>query len=187
MEEEESGHAGKKIRRKSMARSSLENVLTVLRRELKIEPRHYDIHVNFPGGIPLDGPSAGIAMATAVYSAIKKLKVDNTVAMTGELSIRGKVKPVGGVAAKVEAAAQAGCKKVFIPKENWQARYAHLDIGIEIIPVETLEEVLSAVLLPAMSRETVEVNLAEKETSLHKVLKGIKLPVANLPEQGKTC
>ncbi|MGI6451749.1 MAG: ATP-dependent protease LonB [Desulfitobacteriia bacterium] len=187
VEEEESGHAGKKIRRKSMARSSLENVLTVLRRELKIEPRHYDIHVNFPGGIPLDGPSAGIAMATAVYSAIKKLKVDNTVAMTGELSIRGKVKPVGGVAAKVEAAAQAGCKKVFIPKENWQARYAHLDIGIEIIPVETLEEVLSAVLLPAMSRETVEVNLAEKETSLHKVLKGIKLPVANLPEQGKTC
>ncbi|HHV65903.1 MAG TPA: ATP-dependent protease LonB [Peptococcaceae bacterium] len=187
VEEEETGHAGKKIRRKSMARSSLENVLTVLRRELKIEPRHYDIHVNFPGGIPLDGPSAGIAMATAVYSAIKKRKVDNTVAMTGELSIRGKVKPVGGIAAKVEAAAQAGCQRVFIPKENWQRRFAHMEMGIEVIPVETLDEVLNAVLLPPTARETIEVNLAEKENSLHKVLKGIKLPVANLPERGKPC
>jgi Lon-like ATP-dependent protease len=187
VEEEESGYAGKKIRRKSMARSSLENVLTVLRRELKIEPRHYDIHVNFPGGIPLDGPSAGLAMATAVFSAIKKRKVDNTVAMTGELSIRGKAKPVGGVAAKVEAAIHAGCKKVYIPKENWQARFAHLAKGVEIIPVETLEEVLSAVLEPVILRDTVEVNLTEKGTSLHKVLKGIKLPVSNLPERGKTC
>ncbi len=187
VEEEESGHAGKKIRRKSMARSSLENVLTVLRRELKIEPRHYDIHVNFPGGIPLDGPSAGLAMATAVFSAIKKRKVDNTVAMTGELSIRGKAKPVGGVAAKVEAAIHAGCKKIYIPKENWQARFAHLAKEVEIIPVETLEEVLSTVLEPVILRDTVEVNLTEKGTSLHKVLKGIKLPVSNLPEQGKTC
>ncbi len=188
VEEEETGHGGKKIRRKSMARSSLENVLTVLRRELKIEHRHYDIHVNFPGGIPLDGPSAGIAMATAVYSAIKRCKVDNTVAMTGELSIRGKVKPVGGVSAKVEAAIQAGCKKVFIPKENWQARFAHMDEEVEIIPVDTLEEVLNAVLLePDVKVETVEVNLTEKGPSLHKVLNRIKLPVSNLPEQGKTC
>lgn len=186
IEEEETGHGGKKIRRKSMARSSLENVLTVLRRELKIEPRHYDIHVNFPGGIPLDGPSAGVAMATAVYSAIKKRKVDNTVAMTGELSIRGKVKPVGGVAAKVEAAAQAGCKKVYIPRENWQARFAHPAKEIEIIPVDTLEEVLNNVLEPELV-ETVEVNLTEKGASLHKVFKGIKLSATNLPERGKTC
>lgn len=187
VEEEESGHGGKKIRRKSMARSSLENVLTVLRRELKIEPRHYDIHVNFPGGIPLDGPSAGIAMATAVYSAIKKLKVDNTVAMTGEISIRGKVKPVGGVSAKIEAAIQAGCTKIFIPRENWQVRFAHPEPGVEIIPVDTLEEVLSSVLEAEIKMETVEVNLTEKGASLHKVLKRIKLPVSNLPEQGKTC
>ncbi|RNC29961.1 MAG: Lon protease 2 [Candidatus Dichloromethanomonas elyunquensis] len=187
VEEEESGYGGKKVRRKSMARSSLENVLTVLRRELKIEPRHYDIHVNFPGGIPLDGPSAGVAMATAVYSAIKKRRVDNTVAMTGELSIRGKVKPVGGVAAKVEAAIQAGCKKIFIPKENWQVRFTHMEKDAEIIPVDTLEEVLSSVLEPEVFMETVEVNLTEKGTSLHKVLNRIKLPVSNLPEQGRTC
>lgn len=185
VEEEETGYGGKKIRRKSMARSSLENVLTVLRRELKIEPRHYDIHVNFPGGIPLDGPSAGIAMATAVYSAIKRHKVDNTAAMTGELSIRGKVKPVGGISAKIEAAALAGCKRVFIPKENWQARFGHYDKGIEVIAVETLDEVLKAVLMePVKMIETVEVDLAENEGSLHKVLKRIKLPVTNLPEHG---
>ena len=111
VDEEESGTPGRKIRRKSMARSSLENVLTVLRRELKIEPRAYDIHVNFPGGSPIDGPSAGVAMATAVYSAINKYKADNASALTGELSIRGRVKPVGGVSAKIEAAIQAGCKK----------------------------------------------------------------------------
>lgn len=187
VEEEESGYGGKKVRRKSMARSSLENVLTVLRRELKIEPRHYDIHVNFPGGIPLDGPSAGITMATAVYSAIKKRKVDNTVAMTGELSIKGKVKPVGGVSAKVDAAIQAGCKKIFIPRENWQTRFAQMDPDVKIIPVDTLEEVLCDVLEPTKYVETVEVNLTEKGASLHNVLKGIKLPVSNLPEQGKTC
>ncbi|NLM21286.1 MAG: ATP-dependent protease LonB [Peptococcaceae bacterium] len=187
VEEEESGYGGRKIRRKSMARSSLENVLTVLRRELNIEPRNYDIHVNFPGGIPMDGPSAGTAMATAVFSAIKKLKVDNTVAMTGELSIRGKVKPVGGVSAKIEAAVQAGCKKVFIPRENWQVRYKYLDNDTQIIPVDTLTEVIANALLPEKERETVKVSLTESDVALHKVLKKIKLPVANLPEQGKTC
>lgn len=187
VEEEEQGNEGKKIRRKSMARSSLENVLTVLRRELSIEPRHYDIHLNFPGGIPLDGPSAGIAMATAVYSAIKRQKVDNRAAMTGELSIRGKVKPVGGISAKIEAAIQAGCRRVFIPKENWQSRYKNMEKEIEIIAVDTLEEVLQAVLLPANRVETVEVDLSEKAASLHNVLKGIRLPVSNLPDRGKTC
>jgi Lon-like ATP-dependent protease len=187
VEEEESGYGGRKIRRKSMARSSLENVLTVLRRELNIEPRNYDIHVNFPGGIPMDGPSAGTAMATAVFSAIKKLKVDNTVAMTGELSIRGKVKPVGGVSAKIEAAVQAGCRKVFIPRENWQVRYSYLDNDTQIIPVDTLSEVITNALLPEKERETVKVSLTESDAALHKVLKKIKLPVTNLPEQGKTC
>lgn len=72
-----------------MAKGSVENVLTVLRRNLKVDPRDYDIHINFPGGIPIDGPSAGVTIATAVYSAITATPVDNTVAMTGEVSIRG--------------------------------------------------------------------------------------------------
>jgi len=170
-----------------MARSSLENVLTVLRRELKIEPRKFDIHVNFPGGIPLDGPSAGVAMATAVYSAIKKCKVDNTVALTGELSIRGRVKPVGGVTAKIEAAIQAGCKKVYIPKENWQSRFNSYLEDVEIIAVETIHEVLQTILEPKTAMEIIEVNMTEKSTSLHNVLKEIKLPLSNLPDRGKSC
>lgn len=140
-EEELSGAGGQKIRRKSMAKGSVENVLTVLRRNMNVDPRDYDIHVNFPGGTPIDGPSAGIAIATAVYSAIKGLVVDNKVAMTGEVSIRGNVKPVGGVVAKVEAAKQAGATRVIIPKDNWQAIFEEMD-GIKVIPVEKLEEVI---------------------------------------------
>ena len=187
VEEEESGTHGKKVRRKSMARSSLENVLTVLRRELNIEPRDYDIHVNFPGGNPLDGPSAGVAMATAVYSAIKEYKVDNTVALTGELSIRGRVKPVGGLTAKIEAAIQAGCKRIIIPKENWQSRYNDFLEDVEIIGLETIHEILQEVLKPNKKIETIEVKVMEKGSSLQSVLKEIKLPLLNLPERGKPC
>lgn len=176
VEEEEQGSMdGRRVRRKSMARSSLENVMTVLRREFGVEPRNFDMHVNFPGGIPIDGPSAGIAMATAVYSAIMKQKVDNFCAMTGELSIRGKVMPVGGIPAKIEAAVQAGCKRIFIPRENWQIRFADIGEGVLVIPVETLTDVINAALIPHNRVETVELN--DKNVSLHNVLKGIKLPV----------
>jgi len=190
VEEEEQGSEGKKIRRKSMARSSVENVLTVLRRQMKIEPRNYDIHVNFPGGVPLDGPSAGVAIATATISAIRQQKVDNYLAMTGELSIRGRVKPVGGVAAKIEAAQQAGCKRVLIPKENWQERFAELNDQIEIIPVEELTQVLEL----AMATE-IKLGKTETRPPLEEVLNRLDFAVnrvvtnvvANLPERGKTC
>jgi Lon-like ATP-dependent protease len=140
VDEEEMGGGSKTLRRKSMARGSIENVLTVLRR-LGMSPYDYDLHINFPGGIPIDGPSAGVSMATAIASAIRQIPVDNTVAMTGEVSIHGKVKPVGGVVAKVEAAFQAGATKVIIPKENWQEIFAGLN-GLQVIPVETVDEVL---------------------------------------------
>ena len=145
-EEEMHGMGGHTMRRKSMAKGSVENVLTVLRRNLGMDCRDYDIHVNFPGGIPTDGPSAGIAIATAVYSAITNIPIDNQVAMTGEVSIRGTVKPIGGVVAKVEAARLAGATRVIIPKDNWQ--YIFKDMrGIEVIPVESLEEVLDLALI----------------------------------------
>ena len=105
-----------------------------------MNPYDYDLHINFPGGTPIDGPSAGITMATAIYSAIKKKPIDNKMAMTGEISIHGRVKPIGGVVAKVEAAIQAGATKVIIPKENYQAIFKE-NIQIEIIPVEYLDEV----------------------------------------------
>ncbi|KZE75150.1 Lon protease [Paenibacillus elgii] len=140
VDEEEMGGGARTLRRKSMARGSVENVLTVLRR-LGLQPYDYDMHINFPGGIPIDGPSAGVSMAVAIASAIKRIPVDNHLAMTGEISIHGKVKPVGGVIAKVEAAFQAGATKVIIPKENWQEVFAGLN-GLEVIPVDSVEELL---------------------------------------------
>jgi Lon-like ATP-dependent protease len=139
VDEEEMGGGARTIRRKSMARGSVENVLTVLRR-LKLNPQDFDLHINFPGGIPIDGPSAGIAMATAIASAIRNIPVDNKLAMTGEVSIHGKVKPIGGVVAKVEAAYQAGATRVIIPKENWQDMF-HNFHNLKVIAVESIEEV----------------------------------------------
>lgn len=145
-EEEMRGMGGHTMRRKSMAKGSVENVLTVLRHIFNFNFPNYDVHVNFPGGIPADGPSAGIAIATAIYSAVTNTAVDNLVAMTGELSIRGTVKPVGGIVAKVEAARLAGAKKVIIPKENWQSVLGEIK-NIEIITVEHLQEVLEHALV----------------------------------------
>ena len=146
MEEEEMGGYGRTMRRKSMAKSSMDNVLTVMRQHLGIQPLDYDIHVNFPGGSPIDGPSAGVAMVTAIYSAITGRKVSNVVAMTGEVSIRGLVKPVGGVAAKLEAARLAGVKRAIIPKDNWQNMFANIE-DMTVHSVEHLEEVLDLALL----------------------------------------
>ncbi|MBP2635229.1 MAG: lon2 [Firmicutes bacterium] len=140
VDEEEFGSPGRTMRRKSMAKGSLDNVLTVLGKEFSVKYQNYDIHVNFPGGIPIDGPSAGVTVATAIYSAVNNIPIDNTVAMTGEISIRGLVRPVGGVSAKVTAAKQAGAKRIIIPRENWQELYRNMDI--EVIPVETLQEVI---------------------------------------------
>lgn len=142
VDEEEMGGPGRTMRRKSMAKGSVENVLTVLKQYLSVDPRDHDIHVNFPGGVPVDGPSAGVAIATAVYSAFTGKPVDNRVAMTGELSIRGLIKPVGGVVAKVEAARLAGCTRVLIPRENWQESFREMK-GIRILPVDRLEEVFA--------------------------------------------
>lgn len=144
-EEESTGNQARSIRRKSMAKGSVENVVTVLRK-LGLPTNDYDIHVNFPGGIPVDGPSAGIAIATGIYSAIKDVKINNKVAMTGELSIHGFVKPIGGVVAKAEAAKLAGAETVIIPKENEQAILKEMT-GLNIVAVERLEEVFELALL----------------------------------------
>ena len=143
VEEEEVGGRQRTLRRKSMARDSVENVLTVLRKS-NLEPDHYHLHVNFPGGIPMDGPSAGITIAVAIYSAIKGIPIDPKLAMTGELSIHGNVKPVGGIIAKVEAARQAGATRVLIPAENMQTIFRKME-GIQVIPVQRWEEVLQHV------------------------------------------
>ncbi|GAA0397083.1 ATP-dependent protease LonB [Paenibacillus motobuensis] len=151
VDEEELGGGSRTLRRKSMAKGSVENVLTVMKR-IGLDVSKYDIHINFPGGTPIDGPSAGLAIATAVASAIKSIPVDHRIAMTGELGIYGNAKPVGGVVAKVEAAFQAGATTVLIPKENWQSLFEGLD-GLRVIPVESINEVFQHVFGPEMKKD----------------------------------
>ncbi|CAM4335543.1 ATP-dependent protease LonB [Paenibacillus macerans] len=150
VDEEEIGGGSRTLRRKSMAKGSVENVLTVLQR-MGLHPSNYDLHINFPGGTPIDGPSAGLAIATAIASAIKRVPVNHQIAMTGELGIHGKVKPVGGVVAKVEAAFQAGATTVLIPKDNWQSLFEGLE-GLSVIPVETVAEVFRHVFGPEVEK-----------------------------------
>ncbi|MDD4503862.1 MAG: ATP-dependent protease LonB, partial [Clostridiaceae bacterium] len=157
VEEEEIGSRdGRTIKRKSMAKASTDNVLTVIKRYLDIDPSEYDIHLNFPGGTPVDGPSAGITIAVAIYSAITNSYVDNKIAMTGEISIRGKIKGVGGIIPKVEAAMHAGAKKVLIPKENWQEIFNTFDI--EVIPVDSI---VDAVKIATMRQVDVKTLIAQ--------------------------
>ncbi|WNR45816.1 ATP-dependent protease LonB [Paenibacillus roseipurpureus] len=176
VDEEEMGGSSRTIRRKSMARGSVENVLTVLRK-LGFPTSDYDLHINFPGGVPIDGPSAGISMATAIASAIHKVPVDNKLAMTGEMSIHGKVKPVGGVVAKVEAAFQAGATRVIIPKENWQALFTDLP-GVEVIAADTIEEVLSA----ALGIDLLD-NVIPMPISLERTMPSSTLPILHANSQ----
>lgn len=161
-EEEEIGGDSRKIRRKSMARSSFENVMTLLG-SMGYPVEEYDLHINFPGGTPVDGPSAGVAMAVAAVSAMTGRPVDGNVAVTGEVSVLGEVRPVGGVPAKVEAAEQAGLTEVLIPAENRLERFEHTTI--RVTPVCHLKDALERMLLPADFAEAEETNEKPEEPS----------------------
>jgi len=143
VEEESLGNQGKSVRRKSMAKGSLENVTTILRK-IGVPIEDFTIHINFPSGTLTDGPSAGIAMVVGIFSAVNNIPVDNTIALTGEMSIQGEVKPVGGVPEKVKAAVKAGARKIIIPKENDQATL-HQYENVEILAVDRIEKVLHEV------------------------------------------
>lgn len=153
MEEEEIKNRQGSGRRKSNARSAAENVLTLME-QFGFSKKEYSVHLNFPGGIPVDGPSAGVAMFLAVYSAFTETAVPNDIALTGEISIHGQVLPVGGVEEKLEAAKEAGARIAFIPKENWKEGFERLEI--RVIPVEEVQEILAHVFLPESLAEGME-------------------------------
>ncbi|WP_416887669.1 endopeptidase La [Mediterraneibacter gnavus] len=108
----------------------------------------HDIHVHIPeGAVPKDGPSAGITMATAMLSAITEQKVRADIAMTGEVTLRGRVLSIGGLKEKLLAAKNAGIKTVLVPKKNLadvEELSQEITKGLEILPVEHMEEVLKA-------------------------------------------
>jgi len=144
--EEEISNSNRKMIRKSTAHCSVENVISVIENKFDINCSEYDIHINFPGGVPVDGPSAGIGIAVAIYSALINKPIDNKIAMTGEISLHGKVKPIGGVNSKIEAAIKGGATRIIIPKENWQDNFSEIK-GVSIIPVSNIEEVIKLSLI----------------------------------------
>ncbi len=133
-----------------IATEAVQNVSALIKKYTGEDVSNYDIHVQFVGTHEgVEGDSASISVATAVISALEEVEVDQTVAMTGSLSIRGQVLPVGGITAKIEAAAEMGFRKALIPKPNAndvliESRYAD---KIEIVPVDTLREVLDHALV----------------------------------------
>ncbi len=123
----------------SMAKDSVFNAASVVRRMTGLELSDYDLHINVVGGGNIDGPSAGTAILAAITSALTKRPIRQDVAVTGEISLYGRVRPVGGVFEKAYGAKQAGMKSIIIPMENDKdIPEAHL--GLSVHPVETAEE-----------------------------------------------
>ncbi len=137
----ESGN--RKLCRMSTAKASVKNAVLLLWKFFHIDIRNKHIHINIPGGMPVDGPSAGTAIICALYSAATGNPVDSHFAMTGEVSMTGKIKPVGGVYAKIEAAQNAGANKVFIPAENWQETFEHF--SVQVIAVDRITTLMQEV------------------------------------------
>jgi ATP-dependent Lon protease len=135
----------------SMAKDSVFNAASVFRRLTGKELSDFDVHVNVVGGGRIDGPSAGTAVLLAVYSAVEGRPVRQDVAVTGELSIQGRVRAVGGVYEKIHGAKQAGVRKVVIPADNRPDVPSNLR-GIEVVLVNTVEEALAHALVEPPAR-----------------------------------
>jgi Lon-like ATP-dependent protease len=160
-----------------IAKEAVQNVSALIKKYTGEDISNHDVHVQFVGTYEgVEGDSASISVATAVISAFEEVPVDQTVAMTGSLSVRGVVLPVGGVTAKIEAAAETGLKKVLIPRDNLkdvvlEDRYRDV---IEVIPVENLNEVLRYALVSGKKKE----GLMNKLTKLVELGPG---PVSRMP------
>jgi ATP-dependent Lon protease len=147
-----------------IAKEAVENVSALIKKYTGEDISKYDIHVQFVGAYEgVEGDSASVSIATAVISALENAEVDQTVALTGSLSVRGQVLPVGGVTAKIEAAAESGVTKVLIPSMNMQdvlieSKYKDM---ITIIPVSTLKDVLDNILVAGPGKDGLLKNLTK--------------------------
>ncbi len=128
----------------SMAKDSVFNAASVFRAVTGEDLNNFDLHVNVVGGGNIDGPSAGVAIFAAIISAVKGLPIPQDIAVTGEISIRGKIKAVGGMHPKIYGAKHAGVKTVFVPKDNWDD-ISQITEGVDVIPIEHVSEFLKHV------------------------------------------
>jgi len=134
----------------SIAQQSIKNVSALIKKFTGKDIKNMDVHIQFIGTYGAEGDSASISIATAVISAIEGIPIRQDIAMTGSLSVRGDVLPVGGVTYKIEAAAKAGIKTVLIPRMNIgdvliEERYKSV---VTILPMDTIDDVLKYALVP---------------------------------------
>ncbi|MCI4323190.1 MAG: ATP-dependent protease LonB, partial [Thermoplasmata archaeon] len=164
-----------------IAREAVQNVSALIKKYTGEDVSRYDIHIQFVGTSEgVEGDSASVSIATAVISALEGVPVDQSVAMTGSLSVRGQVLPVGGVTAKVEAAADSGIKRVLIPEDNisdlvLETRYIGM---IEVLPVATLRDVLKYALVGQGSKKE---SLLERLASMVHATSRTDLPTGPSP------
>lgn len=128
----------------SMAKDSVFNAASVVRLVTGVDLADFDAHVNVVGGGKIDGPSAGVAITLAIISCLTGRPIYQNIAVTGEVSIQGKIKAVGGVFEKIYGARQAGIKKVFVPREN--EKDLPLDLDISVVPVATVQDIIQEAL-----------------------------------------
>jgi ATP-dependent Lon protease len=129
-----------------MAKDSVFNAASVVRLLTGLDLADYDLHVNVVGGGKIDGPSAGTAITLAIISCLLQRPIRQDIAVTGEVSIQGKVKEVGGIFEKIYGAKQAGIKEVFIPQDNENEIPSDL-AEIKVHPVATVKELMDQVLI----------------------------------------
>ncbi|WP_409201062.1 ATP-dependent protease LonB [Methanobrevibacter sp. DSM 116169] len=140
-----------------IAQESVQNVSALIKKYTQRDISNYDIHVQFLQTYDgVEGDSASVSIAAAVISAVEEIPIDQTVALTGSLNVRGDVMPIGGATGKIEAAAEAGIKKVLIPRSNLkdvmiEKKYEKM---VEIVPIDTLSDVLENILISGSKKDT---------------------------------
>ena len=148
----------------SMAKDSVFNAASVLRHLTGKSIHDYDVHINVIGGGNIDGPSAGTAILAALVSAVTEKPLRQDVAVTGEISLAGRVRPVGGVFEKAYGAKQAGIRTLVIPKEN-DKDIPEGHLGLDIHAVETAEEAFAVLFAPEADGEPLPLKLEKPQTS----------------------
>ena len=138
-----------------LAKESVTNVSAVIKKLTGKNISDYDIHIQFVDTHGVDGDSASITIATAIISALENIPIHQNLAMTGSLSVRGEVLPIGGVTAKIEAAARSGIKTIVIPRANMQdvlldEKYEKM---VNVVPVDSLDEVMEFALIKHDAKE----------------------------------